>query len=1750
IVPVLTEPGAPAAPADLVVTPDPMGALGATITWTNPALTFDGETLTELTSVSLWVNDETTAEYENTSPVIAGSETYAYTAATPGLHNFSVYGTNAAGEGAQASQTVWLGADVPAAPTNAVLAKDNMEAQLSWDAPTVGMNGGFFDGTGVTYDVYRNPGDVQVATAQTGTTFTETLTVPGNYSYKVVASNAAGLGGNATSNILLIGNFVVYEMFDGATIPEGWTTQGLGLTNWSIVTTAKAGGDANELKFYWSPLITGTSYFVSPVINTTGMSSLGLNYKDLFDDYNTNPKTIGIKTTTDGGATWLVANEEVMANGNVDIGPRDNTVVIENAHVGSADFQFAIFYDGYTFDVDGWYIDNIELIDRAGANITFTVQEGTTLLEGAEVTINENNYTTAADGTVTAYVLVGTDIPYTVTKLGFGDETGTITVVDGVDQDVTVEMTSLPTYEVTFNIMNENSTPLNALVTLELAGNEVASEVATGGTVVFSGIPDGDYTYTVTMQLYLPETGSFTVDGADLTVPDITLAADPDIIIGTGAVTGKPYPINGFYGFSYSQSIYLKSEIADMPMTITHVKYYFNGTSLNKSNDWTIYMGHTTKSEFTGTADWVTIDELTQVYSGEFDSPTGQGWIEFDIEDFDFNGFDNLVIAVDENKSGYNGSSDRFLCTGVTGTRSIAYYSDSSNPDPASPPAASRAPEAFIPNTILTAYPKAGAEVTFIVTDGVNPLEEAVVGINTKTYTTDASGTAVIYVGEGADVPYTVNKFGFEEYTGTVTVVDGVIQDVNVTMVALPVFDVTLNIKNTLDDPLDATVTVYFGETEIESETAVAGEIVFADIPVGSYTFDVAFEGYVTQTNLSLEVADAPVTQSVVLVEIMETPYALMVNVNNAEQSAELIWNAGDMEFADSFEDGTFDAWAEYVQGPGTPGTDGPNPFWHVASQTAPDGGKVCFSDWGYNIDTWIISESLVVEETTTLSFWWNASYYWSVSPQNNGDLHVQISTDGGTNWTSIWTEDDEPEFTNFTWMETVLDLSEYAGTVKIAFNYVSSDGATQGLDNIIFTDVPRKAGTVAVSNAPNVLANAKTAKGANYTFTKASKAFVGYNVYLEDLVTPVTTTPIEETTYVFEGLDVGTYTAGVEAVYTTGTTEIVTVDFEVKSVYTVTLTLVDGETDTPIDGATVIINENEQTTDADGVVTFSLIDGTYAYTATKAGYVDAAGEIVVDGDNVEQTIALSPGYTVTLTVVDGTSPIDGATVIFNEGEGLTTDDNGKVVISDVINGNYSYTVTKAGYVEVTGEIVVDGDDVQETIALTDDIVAPIDLQVIVDGTNATFTYQVSGGGGGGESFTESFEESVPPAGWTLDNTNSVTWVQAQTISFDTGDIVPVDGSHQAYLYWDFSNQNEWLITPSFTVPTGANLTFWSYTGAFGSPNGDHYYVKVSTNDGSTWTPLWDAVDSAGEDYEEVTVDLSAYQGQDVKLAWQAVDGDGQGLWFSWFIDYITVGNEKGAVSFDGELKFVSNGSSSSSVVSERPFSRDGSVVAVSNKSTKAFVGHTIYLDDMTTPLEEGVAGYSYDFTGLTVGNHTAGVQRVYTTGASDVVTIDFKVGHTVTFTVTDGTNAIEGATISINSVDLTTNEAGVATIELPDGTYSYTATMLDYYDATGNVVVNGADVSKPIEMVPTGIDSGFLSNLKVYPNPFSNEISITNADKVNRVIITNIVGQRLMDITLNGSETINTSELTSGIYLVTFEGNNGESTVRKMIKR
>ena len=147
----------------------------------------------------------------------------------------------------------------------------------------------------------------------------------------------------------------------------------------------------------------------------------------------------------------------------------------------------------------------------------------------------------------------------------------------------------------------------------------------------------------------------------------LSLNFQAQVVVGEGTVVNEEMPIEPFYKFSYSQVIYTANDI-NASGSITGLKYNANdGTDLANSDYWDIWVGHTSLDAH-GAA-FVDISELTQVYSGNVTISEGVVSITLDTP-FDYNGSDNLMVAVNETSNvndAYDSSSHDFYCTATTG---------------------------------------------------------------------------------------------------------------------------------------------------------------------------------------------------------------------------------------------------------------------------------------------------------------------------------------------------------------------------------------------------------------------------------------------------------------------------------------------------------------------------------------------------------------------------------------------------------------------------------------------------------------------------------------------------------------------------------------------------------------------------------------------------------------------------------------------------------------------------------------------------------------------------------------------------------------------------------------------------------------------------------------------------------------------------------------------------------------------------
>ena len=125
----------------------------------------------------------------------------------------------------------------------------------------------------------------------------------------------------------------------------------------------------------------------------------------------------------------------------------------------------------------------------------------------------------------------------------------------------------------------------------------------------------------------------------------------------------------------------------------------------------------------------------------------------------------------------------------------------------------------------------------------------------------------------------------------------------------------------------------------------------------------------------------------------------------------------------------------------------------------------VLWDSSGADQDEWLYSPVFALQSepdsgiTWNLTFRWMMSYYWGVAPEDNYDLQLWLSFDGGANFsTLLWTEDSVSTFDspddNFHWFDATVDMIPHAGhtNLRLGWHYVGADGAEAGIDEVLLS--------------------------------------------------------------------------------------------------------------------------------------------------------------------------------------------------------------------------------------------------------------------------------------------------------------------------------------------------------------------------------------------------------------------------------------------------------------------------------------------------------------------------------------------------------------------------------------------------------------------------------------------------------------------------------------------------------------------------
>jgi hypothetical protein len=188
----------------------------------------------------------------------------------------------------------------------------------------------------------------------------------------------------------------------------------------------------------------------------------------------------------------------------------------------------------------------------------------------------------------------------------------------------------------------------------------------------------------------------------------------------------------------------------------------------------------------------------------------------------------------------------------------------------------------------------------------------------------------------------------------------------------------------------------------------------------------------------------------------------------------------------------------------------------------------------------------------------------------------------------------------------------------------------------------------------------------------------------------------------------------------------------------------------------------------------------------------------------------------------------------------------------------------------------------------------------------------------------------------------------------------------------------------------------------------------------------------------------------------------------------------------------------------------------------------------------EGPLDYSYmRFTGENIN----GLYKVDTTGGGAVTEVgDLNTNPAITDTMYHDYRLVRSGTTMTAYVDdveyLSVTDDALGTEGMIGmGSYNDIALFDDFME--------GAEG-------PQSVDGLNQMSFSLYPNPVQDKLYVKADYRIQKLLITNLIGQRLMEVKImkSGVTQINTSQLESGIYFMTVHASNGHYHSQKFIVR
>ena len=281
--------------------------------------------------------------------------------------------------------------------------------------------------------------------------------------------------------------------------------------------------------------------------------------------------------------------------------------------------------------------------------------------------------------------------------------------------------------------------------------------------------------------------------------------------------------------------------------------------------------------------------------------------------------------------------------------------------------------------------------------------------------------------------------------------------------------------------------------------------------------------------------------------------------------------------------------------------------------------------------------------------------------------------------------------------------------------------------------------------------------------------------------------------------------------------------------------------------GATIIATETGTTRQVTGLTPSTA----YSFSVRAK---DAAGNVSSASNTVNVTTLTPPDTTPPVITLNGSSTIN-----LNVGDTYTEQG---ATATDNVDGNITANIVITGTVNTSaaGTYLVNYN--------VSDAAGNAATQV----TRTVIVTQPSSGCSGGISsfpYSEGFENTL--GAWTQSTADDIDWtVDANgTPSSNTGPSSASQGSY--YVYVEASSPNypskrAILNSPCFNLSALSSPTFNFMYHMYGASDMGTIALEVSTDNGATWTSIWNESGNKGNAWQSASVNLSAYAGGSIQL--------------------------------------------------------------------------------------------------------------------------------------------------------------------------------------------------------------------------------------------------------------------------------------------